>query len=487
MKLPLWSRWLAIFIAWSVVIGLGALIVSQRFPPNGIAQFSFVFEGKSPWFNPFEPGERVTSPGLQPEGWTGQRIIAEPVYGSARLPGAYDQLDISFETRSIRQPLAELGLLRDEANFNFEMHPLWSEALSRGWRPVSLGSARGFVREGFADSELLSQDFSKLMVWYATATEPALSDRPIAEKTYEISLRGSHDFHVVPVDNSIRFRFVVQDVNRNKEGKNTAAFRLMHGDELIWTEAVNLSGIADNRPSADVEKTIRIDNLKPGIYRLSFIADDDFFIREIRTEHPRWVIGPRIFFGDNVGWKPDIIPAIAWTNSIHAVAETFHKEGVQDVTLGQTTVRVGKTHTPFVLSRRGTDRSGFARLEAPAGTIRFIGDGYFSLDPDINFLPYPRRLTADADPANEGITAVLTPYQQPTDLGDGWWRVTTSYSLFDTRELKFVLGLPGMISRAGAFDIRYASLEYRRPPLSWPAFFETMKREARSAIQRLWP
>jgi hypothetical protein len=482
MTLPLWSKWLAILIALSVAIGLGAFIVSQRFPSDGVAKFAFAFDGKSPWFNPFEPGERVTSPGP-----TGQRIIAEPVYGSARLPGAYDTLDISFETQSIRQPLAEIGLLRDEANFNFEMHPLWSESLAKGWRQVTLGSARGFVREGFADSELLSQDFSKLMVWHATASEPMLSDRPIAEKTYDISLRGSHDFHIVPVGGSIRFTFTVQDVNRSKEGKNTAAFRLTHGDELIWTEALNVSGISDNRPSATVEKQIRVDNLKPGIYRLSFIADDDFFIREIRTEHPRWVIGPRIYFGDNVGWKPNPVPAVAWTNSVHIVAETFHKEGVQDVALGQTAVHIGKTHTPFVLSRKGADGSGFAKLEAPVGTIRFIGDGYFSLDPGMTFLPYPRRLTADADPASEGITAVLTPYQKPVDLGDGWWRVTTRYSLLDTRDLKFVLSLPGIISRSGAFDIRYSILEYRRPALSWPAFLETMKREARSAIQRLWP
>lgn len=486
MKLPYWSKLLAIILIWiPAIFGLG-WIVQQRFPVNGVARFDFVFDGRSPWFHPFQPGERVTSPGIQQDGWTGQRIFQEPVYGSARLPGAYDMVNVGFEIRAKDQPIAELGVMRDEATFAFEMKPLWSRALSIGWRPVAIGDRKGFVRDGFADDELLTNDFEKLMLWQASTSEPWLSDTEGVIKSYELSLRGSHDFHVVPVDGTIDYTFLVQDVNRSRDPKNMAAFRVSRGDEIIYTEALSVSGVVDTRMSAPAEKTIRLDGLAPGVYKLAFIADDDFFIRSIATKNKRWVIGPRLYVGDTVGYRATSTPLDVYTNSLHMVADTFHKEGLQTVQLGSAEVKIDKTHTSFVLSRKPSERSGWKPLKASAGNVRIIGDGFFALDRAASFTPRPRRLTADADPAAEGITAVLTPYQSPEELEDGWYGVRASYQLSSTEDLKFSLALPGIVSREGAFDIRAARLEYRRPPLTRDQWPEVVRREIRSIIQRLW-
>jgi len=486
MRLSLSSRLIAIILIWIPALFIAGWILSQRFPLDGIAKFSFTFDGRSPWFNPFQPGERVTSPGVQPDGWIGQRILEEPVYGSARVPGAYDSVSISFDIRSTRQPLAELGILRDEASFAFEIKPLWSEALSKGWRPVTLGNRSGFVRDGQADSELLSDNFEKLLVWQATTSEPLLKDTAGPGKTYDISLRGGHDFHVVPVDGIIEYRFLVQDVNRSRDPKNTAAFRITHGDDILYTESVSVSGAIDTRMSEPVEKTIRLTDLPAGVYKLSFVADDDFFIRSISTRNRHWVIGPRLYVGDTVGYRATSTPLIVYTNSIHTVVDTFHKEGMQKVSLGTTLVNVDKTHAPFVLSRSASESAGWKQLSAGKGNIRVIGDGFFSLDATASFLPRPRRLTADADPVAEGITAILTPYQKPVDLDDGWFRVATSYVLRDEGDLKFSLALPGIISRTGAFDIRSASVEYRRPALSTQQLMVTLRREASAIFNRIW-
>lgn len=486
MKLPLWSRLIAIVLVWIPALLFAGWILSQRFPLDGLAKFDFIFDGRSPWFNPFQPGERVTSPGPQPDGWIGQRILLEPVYGSARVPGAYDSVGISFDIRSTRQPLAELGILRDEASFAFEMKPLWSQALSTGWRPVTLGDKRGFVRDGLADSELLADNFEKLLVWQATTSEPLLSDSAGAWKSYDISLRGGHDFYVVPVDGVIEYKFLVQDVNRSRDPKNTAAFRLTRGDDILYTESVSVSGVVDTRMSEPVEKTIRVSDLAPGVYKLSFVADDDFFIRSVSTRNKRWVIGPRLYVGDTVGYRATSTPLAVYTNSIHTVVDTFHKEGMQTVSLGSTSVQINKTHTPFVLSRSGAGSAGWSELKADKGNVRVIGDGFFALDRNAAFLPRPRRLTADTDPVAEGITAVLTPYEKPIDLGNGWWRVATNYALRNTQDLKFSLALPGIVSRNGAFDIRAASVEYRRPALSIPQLLITLRREAGSIFHRLW-
>jgi hypothetical protein len=473
-------------LIWIPVLAFGAFIVAERFPASGVAKFSFPFDGRSPWFNPFQPGERVTSPGKQADGWTGQRIFLEPVYGSARVPGAYDSVDLSFEIRAKNQPLAELGIMRDEASFAFEMQPLWSQVLSNGWRQVSIGDRSGFVRQGFADSELLATDLDKLMVWQATTSEPLLSDTSASRKTYDISLRGSHDFHVVPTNGSIDFTFLVQDVNRSRDPKNTAAFRLTHGDDILYTESVSVSGVIDTRMSAPVEKTVRMNNLKPGVYKLSFVADDDFFIRSISTGNRRWVIGPRLYVGDTVGYRATSTPLLVYTNSMHVVADTFHNEGMQSVSLGTSSINIDKTHTPFALNRSTNEGSGWKVLSAKKGNVRVIGDGFFALDPTAEFAPRPRRLTVDADPAGEGITAVLTPYEQPVALGDGWYRVSAHFALWNTTDQKFSLALPSIISRDGAFDIRAASISYHRPPLSMSQLLVTLRRELRAILDRLW-
>ncbi|MCK9360726.1 hypothetical protein M0Q28_00660 [Patescibacteria group bacterium] len=488
MKLPIWFRALTILLTWGLACGLLFWVVSLRFPIDGTARFSFAFDGQSPWFNPFQPGERVTSPGRQTEGWVGQRVLGDPVYGSARLPGAYDTLDVSLEVKSLRQPIAELGLLRDEASFSFEMNPLWSEALSSGWRHVKLGEREGYVQEGLADSALLTDDYSRLMVWQADLDTPAWSDTPGEWKTFKLSLRGAHDFHVVPAsDGHIRMRFTVQDINRSRTAKNQAAFRLTNGEETVWTESLSVSGVSDKLPSVEVEKNIDISGLKPGVYRLSFLADDDFFIRSVSTNAKRWAIGPRLYVGDTVAYADSQALLLNWsTNSHHLAVETFHKEGLQRVALGGSTVELKRTHTSYPLNRLPDQRVGVASLNLERGSLRMVGDGYFSPDPASLFYPSPRRLTADANPAEEGVVAVLTPLVPPERLADGWWRVRTSWKLPASQEpLRIALGLPGIVTRVGAFDIRHAELMYRRPPLSWSEWWRAVRRELASAWRRL--
>jgi hypothetical protein len=480
------ERLLAILVAWGSALALVCFVLAPHFPLDGALRFSFPFDGRSPWFNPFQPGERVTSPGLQPEGWTGQRITDEPVYGAARLPGAFDSVTISMDIRPMRQPLADMGLLRDAQAFQFEQKPLWSQTLSNGWHAASFHGIQGMVRDGYPDDSLARDDYDRLMTWDASASMPLLADTGASLHEYAINLRGQHDFYAVPVDGHIRFTFGLQDMNRSRDPKNTAAFRVSRGDEVLQTDAVSVSGSEDAKPSAVFSQTVSADGLAPGVYRISFLADDDFFIRSISTDAKHWVIGPRLYIGDTVGYAGTEAPAAVWTNSLHLSVDTFHNEGLQTVSLGSASVTLAKTHTPYPLSRIADEGQGLRELKAEKGSVRFVGDGYFALDRDAAFFPSPRRLTPDADPVGEGIVAVLTPYVPAQDLGDGWWRVQASWPISTSADsLKFSLGLPGIFTRNGAFDIRAMTVEYRRPPLSIPEWLRAMRRELSAAWHRL--
>jgi hypothetical protein len=166
--------------------------------------------------------------------------------------------------------------------------------------------------------------------------------------------------------------------------------------------------------------------------------------------------------------------------------DTFHPEGLQSVSLGSANVKIEKTHVAYPLSRTMDEGQGLREVKTEKGSVRLLGDGYFALDRDAAFFPSPRRMTPEADPTGEGIVAILTPYIPAQDLGDGWYKVRASWILPPAADsLKFSLGLPGIFTRNGAFDIRRMTVEYRRPPLSWTEWWRQVRRELSTAWHRL--
>ncbi|MBP9869251.1 hypothetical protein KBC59_01675, partial [Patescibacteria group bacterium] len=331
-------------LPWAVaVFALGTLFVI-RYPSSGVFQASTVFDGKSAWINPFLPAERTTQPGVQSEGWIGQRVTDDPTYFTARIPGPYERVNVKLEFRPVHQPLLEFGLVRDAAGNDLDLQPLFSESLeSVAWRRVETKDVTGFVRAANKDSRLLAETADGLAVWDATTTYPALQDPVGEERVTPVSLRGSHDFYVVPAGGEVRMTFGIQAANRT-EGSDNAVFRIFKGDEEISRRVFGASGSQERRMGKTSFHDIVVKDAEPGVYRISFVAPDDVFLREIRTTSVRWMVGPRLYFGDVVGYATSTFAGRALTDSRHIVAETFHVEGVQKIQFGNTTFSVRKTH-----------------------------------------------------------------------------------------------------------------------------------------------
>jgi hypothetical protein len=247
-----------------------------------------------------------------------------------------------------------------------------------------------------------------------------------------------------------------------------------------------MSGEQDTRPNQVIEKQIALKDLAPGVYRLSLLADDDIFVRRITTTAQHWVIGPWIYFADNVAYSTSSPATKVWTNSRHLVAETRHVEGLQTVSLGNASVTLTKTHQIYKLDRQTSELSGDLQLTAPRGDVRIVGDGYFAFSRDAMFLPYPRRLTDASDPAGEGILAVITPYRPPSSTADGWLELKSSFRLSpDMEKPKLTLSAPGLFARQGTIDIRRVSLRYSRSALGWKDWLTYVRRELAAAWHNL--
>lgn len=472
-------------IPWAIaLVGLSWLLV-HRFPPSGLIVFELPFDGSSAWMDPFLPAERVTSPGLQEGGWRGQRILQDPVYSAARVPGIFDEIEMKIEFRPNRQSYAEIGILRDEQSMAYEFVPIWFSPLqSDSWKKASRDGITGYIKQGSSDQLLASSDYAHLETWHATATALYLQDQVGDLKETKVSLRGSHDFWAVPAGGIVKYEFDLQNTNRSDGGK-TAILQIVDQETVIKSAAISLGGSKDEKMATVVTAGIDASNLKAGVYKVRVISDDNIFIRAIRTTAQRWVVGPRLVFGDTVGYSTTTQIGNVWSDSRHLVLETFHNEGLQTVRFGTDVAVVLKTHAIVNLNR--TDQETLPQLlTAPRGDVRIVGDGFFAFTPTTFFVPQPRRVTVFTNPDREGIVAILTPYERPRDIGSGWYQTTVRFSLDPTRDhSRFALSLPGVLANDASLDIRHVTLTYKRPPLTVSEWFHVVRQEIVNAWKRL--
>ena len=478
-------------LPWLASVVVLAWLLDQRFPLSGERYFSFPLDGRSAWFDPFLPWDRATTYGVKPEGWIGQRIVGDPVYAGIRRPGIFDRVQVTLETRAFKQPLMEIGILRDAKTFAFENVPVWSERLASGWRRVEQGGRRGFVRDGFPDAALESNDLSTLMVWHASPTFMWQMDPAAVERRFDVALRGNVDIYALPAGGELFFRFLLQDTRSDVSVTTTkshplAVLRVMRGNELLWSEVVETNGKMKGNAGRMFEKIVRLNDMPPAVYRVSLSGSDDLSVRAINTTASHWVVGPRIFFDDAAGYRNVQRPARVWTNSQHLVVEASHSEGLQTIALGNSRVDVARARQTYPLDRRTDERDGARLLSVPLGDVRVVGDGYFAFSEDALFLPSPRRLTDASDPAAEGVRAVMTNYQSPERTEDGWLKLRASFSLpKDEERSKLILAAPGLEFRGGAVDVRRVSLSYRRPPLTWELLKPLLMEEGKMIWRRL--
>lgn len=430
-------------------------------PANGERAFAFAFDGSSPWMSPFSPGTRVTTAGLQDDGWVGQRVLQDPVYASVRLPGEYERVQVSMDIRPHGNALAELGLRQSESA-GFDMRPLWSAPLQHGWEEKTLSDgSSGYARVGDTfDVATLSAD--SVLLWQASSTPLTLADREAQPRSFEVALRGAHEFSLVPVDGTVEMTFTLQDMNRRRD-RGTIVLSLSRDGELLASEAFSLAGSQDTRPSIPFERTFLRSGLEPGVYKLTLQSDDDIFVRRIASPNRHWVIGSRLVSGDQVGYATSTLATRVWTNARHVRAQTFHQEGLGEIQFGATTGVLRETHQEYALDRAPSDTAHVVELSAPHGDVRLIGDGYYALAPELFFAPSARKLSESSDLDAEGIRLVKTSYTHPVDVGDGWYRVSATYDLqVPSGYVTLALAVPGSNEDREGFDIRAGELVFER-------------------------
>ncbi len=474
-------------IPWILGLIVIFFILSLRFPINGIFIANSDLSGASAFIYQFLPAERTILTNVSEHGFLGQRIIEDPVYINARVPGPYPKVEVEMEFKVMYQPLVELGIIRDKFGKQMDMVPWYSAMLeSTDWLSVTSPKGKsGYIYKTSARDRLDDPDTRNLAVWLATTTMPMIADLvPIEKITYEVSLRGQHDLWVVPAGGGIDIELKIQDVNRNRSG-GLLAIEISKNGQVIKYDAIGVSGSLDTGYSNRIPVAIKQSGLDPGVYRIRLLADDDIFIREISTTNPRFVIGPRLHVGDVVGFRAEPRPFIGYTTARHIVAETFHKEGLQEIIFGPISGKILQTHTAVRIDR-ADDIDSPVKVIAPVGDVRLISDGFFALSESAYFEPEPRRLKPETNGTAEGLKAVLTDYKKIEQLNDGWMRAKADFTIPESADMiRLVLSAPGIGSRAGSIDIRSIKFTYIREPMNWKTWWQVLYKEIKNAWNRL--
>lgn len=480
------ARLILCLIPWALAVYGLMWIVNAHAPADGTMVIDIPLSGRSPWFEAFLPGQRASSPGEQEGGWIGQRITDEPVYARLRVPGAYQTADIEMEVRPHEQPLLELGIERGmEPAVSYEMLPVWSRELQQSsFVTTTVDGVIWWVDPRLGAQAARSADEGRA-AWHASGTIalPTMDRGPVESVHIDASLRGQHDWWFVPVNGQLRFAVTMQDMNRSRVTAN-ATWRLMRDQELIWSDSVNFGGQDDTKPSPIVERSWVFRDLAPGVYRLSLLADDSIFVRSWDIQAKRWVLGPRVYFADEVGYVSSTRSRQVWTNSTHLEVKTLHKEGLQTLQLGSASATLFATHQTYALARAPGEWRGPVQFTAPMGNVWLVGNAYISWTREALFFPTVQRLTDATRLRDEGIYAVATTYRAPEPIGKGWYRIRAKFALDPALDrAKIVLAAPGIARRNQRVDIRRIHVTYQRSPRR-EGWWEALRQELMRAWRR---
>jgi hypothetical protein len=123
-KLFLWLS-LAIFVAW---------LFWQNIIPNGRVVYLLSKDKTSDFIGQFEPASRLQVIDKQ------IKISGSLVYFTIRTPRPFDKLKLTINYQPENQDLIEVGLLRNEQKWNYEVRPLYSRLLDNLYQSKDWGS-----------------------------------------------------------------------------------------------------------------------------------------------------------------------------------------------------------------------------------------------------------------------------------------------------------------------------------------------------------
>lgn len=468
--------------------------------PGGSRTVSWTPGEFSPFITSPLPSDRVSD--VQ-EGERGAYIslTGEPAYIGVFAPSAaFTSATVTVEFDPHNAFAFELGGLTNLAAYAFDFRALSNsvvEALE--WPQLPMSTSSPFLVFAKHSTQASVQDFldhpparTAIVTYRASLPgvyrEPnyAPLDRP---QTFDVSLRGSHEYVTYIKNEAFSLSLTYQDINRTF-GPDDGYVRVYNEEGIVVASAaiVDDGNTSENQVYAKKTVTLAGNGWAEGVYRVELSGTSDIVWRTFVTSQRYMAFKNRLFVADDVGYLPTDRRTSFVTNSKSLVFETLHADSAQEIAIGEDVVRIPLPHTK---TRATILDDGVVAGVTDAGDVKMTGEGKFALSRGAFFDPDPHSLTVNTD-VNDGTLAYLVAeLPAVSTTADGWRSASTTFDLAslvqEAGAYKFALSLPGRVVDEEPIDIHRISVTFHKEPISLrTAIWQELRAWKHAVNERLW-
>lgn len=447
-------------ISWLILAVIIGWFGYMKIVPSGQISYFYDYNKPSFFIGKLSPAERVEI------NQTEAKIKGEPVYFSLRPPRRFERASVTIKFKNTTdRPVLELGLLNDKIAWGYDLKPLQNkiiDQLSLVWPMVyDKAGARLIEREKKYDTveKFLSNlpPSQEIALYNYRLKNNFLLDKyspAEARQLVNYSFRGAYQFYTYIKNEELDYVFNFTDLNINRD-HDPVDIKVYSPAGLIRTEHI----ADDLAASSERQARLKIPGLKEGVYRLSFIANDDIITKQIASAQSQFALINKIWLYDN-----NKKPLVLYTNSRQISAQTNNPSSLGKIKVGADTLDLNKTYQQFSIKtpapikidsiKPGDDQEfNQGKIELAKDDIIISGDGVFSLS-QADFLdPRFKSLDGNLDINGEKINYILTNYKNPSAAGE-WRQATADFDLTkayqENGRYQFLISLPGLRAEESA-------------------------------------
>lgn len=424
----------------SVPVVLFGWLVNMQLVPSGSFFVAHNVHEDSAFIERLLPDQRVEPPVKDADGNWIQKLIGDPVFFFVHPHRWFDEIEFEILFKNDTLPILEFGALANTKPEIYSLQPLQNLLIDNlNWYKLSDGQITLLQR---------NQIYSSIKDFYANPPlrnsvavyNIGLNDKyrindyisSTNEQTIDVSLRGRHEFKTYIKDEVLNFEISYMDMNRSEGADAIHVLVLDENDTPVDEVRIQDDGdfTKNAKPSGIKKINLRTEGLSEGVYKVILDVSRDIFFREIKTTQQKIVFLNTIFFGDEVAYKEPPRSVYFWTGSKKTSFRTRHSEGIQDVMVGNQTLKIEEPYKQYTLHSK---TSGLLSAKLNKGDVEMFVDGPVSFSKEQYFNPDPIRLRDYSDVNSLGVNYILAKYTEPEQIDD--WLV--SRVSFNTSDILF--------------------------------------------------
>lgn len=459
-------------------------LIYQYLGGDGELTFTYRFRGDEQAISRLQPhGRALDLERNQDNGETYQRLVGEPAYFTATLPGSYDNVAVTIEYQNPYQTVIELGVKQtsDPALFDYIMQPLENKLVDdNDWEAVQTDNLVLLQKESKYESVedfLNHPPLDAHVGTYLSAPTPNFVDpsyQPDLNRgsDLKLTLRGAHQFYsYAQAGEHLEYKMELHSLNY-LPGDDVASINLTQNDVLLDSGFVTNNG----------ETTLETIAPTTGVYVLSVAASDDLLLTHLQSSQERLVVGKSIHLAGSAEYQSSGIAINTTPTSLKSAgnwltAVAKHSYGVGDYEMYNGTLTIPKVDTPVTWLNPIADRE--FTFTAINNDLYLQTDAYFavpgaeSFDPWFGFRTISRY--SDLDHLDYVLSGI---YTAPTRLR-GWTTATTEFDLATVTQtkpnnLQFIVSAPGLEAVPEGIKIRSITITAKQPPLTFSYLWEKL-------------